>query len=456
MKTKKIIVLTMVAVLALVSFVPSTFSWYTHNASLEGNKINYSDNLPVSIKSAANTISMTTYESDANGVATSNIVSGGISIAADETTKKAVKYYKTVFTNTGNNDVMVDFETTNMPNDADFYIGTFSPTLNEKAYASRPVRTKISDTTVRVYFKTHSQMTSYWGKDSGRLKVETDKYDSNGTKAGAGWEAGSTNQKNDNNGTNNDINLSYKVGDKEYQVKMAKCANTESGDTITNTTNVYYYDIPSNTEKFFFFNHWYLRSASNREWNRTIDITDLTAGRLYYLTNGVVDGQYKEYAVRDVNKNLVALNQYYTNVRMSKGSNVYADISLKKDSEDESFIPDYYGQSISYNVISNTPVTENTTVATINRDGLITPLNYGSATIRTTITGVFGDTKTVDTTVDIPQSISQLPIIKNIRVPAQGATNSEGKAANKVEVDWYAINKSATETMTTGSLYFTI
>ena len=367
-----------------------------------------------------------------------------------------MKYYKTVFENTGNNDVMVDFETTNMPNDADFYIGTFSPTLNEKAYASRPVRTKISDTTVRVYFKTHSQMTSYWGEDNGRLKVETDKYDINGTKAGAGWEAGSNNQKNDNNGTNNDINLSYKVGDKEYQVKMAKCANTESGDTITNTTNVYYYDIPSNTEKFFFFNHWYLRSASNREWNRTIDITDLTAGRLYYLTNGVVDGQYKEYAVRDVNKNLVALNQYYTNVRMSKGSNVYADISLKKDSEDESFIPDYYGQSISYNVISDTPVTENTNVATINRDGLITPLNYGSATIRTTITGVFGDTKTVYTTVDIPQSISQLPIIKNIRVPAQGATNSEGKAANKVEVDWYAINKSANETMTTSSLYFTI
>lgn len=436
--TKKLFMLMLVGVLAVVSFVPSTFSWYNHNQSEEGNKLQYTGDVPVSIKSAANTIKMTTVESDANGNAGTTAVNA-INIPADST-GQAMKYYKTTFENTGSNDVYVDLETTAMPNNADFYIGTVNPTLNEKAYASRAVRTKVSDNTVRVYFKPHTNMASYWSVDNGRLKPESGTYNTNGTIVAAGWEAGSSNQASDSNGTNNDINLSYTVDGKEYQVKMEKCPNADTNWSSTGT-KVYYYDIPSNAEKFFFFNHWYLRSNSNREWNRTIDITNLTAGRLYYLTDNKVDDKWKEYAVKAVDANLVAVNQYYTSVRMSLGNSVFADISLKKESntDDEDFIPEYYGASIAYK-------SNNTSIATINKDGVITPVAQGSTTITTTVTGKFGDTYPVTTNVDIPSNIAQVPIIKNVRVPA-------GK---KVDVDWYAVNRSSDKAMTTTSLFFTI
>lgn len=456
MKTiKKLALVAMAAVLATVSFVPSTFSWYTHSDKSEGSKIRYTGELPVSIKSGANTVTMKTVESDADGNAGTTQVDT-ISIPADTVTFQAMKYYRTTFTNTGTNDVFVDLETSDLPNNADFYIGTVSPTLNEKAYASRPVRTKVSDTTVRVYFKPHTDMSSYWSVDNGRLKPESGTYNvTNGQVIAAGWEAGSSNQTNDNSGTTNDINLSYTVDGKEYQVKMSKCVKNSSDSVDTNWsstgTRVYYYDIPTNADKFFFFNHWYLKSGTNREWNRTIDITDLSPGKLYYLTNNKVDDKWKEYAVKTVDTNLVAVNQYYSFVRMSLGASVFADISLKKESanDDEDFVPEYYGATISYQ-------SSDTSKATVSKDGVITPIatttNNSNVdtpiTITTTITGTFGDSRQIATSVSIPKSISQVPIIKNVKVPA----------GESVDVDWYAINRSnkSDATMSTSSIFFTI
>ena len=465
--SRKLLVLSMAAVLAAVSFIPSTFSWYTHNGESQGNKINYvRDDLPVSVKSAANTVTATTYIADQNGIATSEVVSGGLSVAPDAITHQAVKYYKTVFENTGSNDVMIDFETNHLKNNSDFVFGTVSTVVNEKVFASRAVRSKVTNNTVRIYFKTNSSMSSYWSKNNGSLVREKGTYlpdstthmpsdntqqDTEGTQAGGSVQTGSS-------GTNNDINLSYTVNGKEVQVKMEKCSKADTStdyNVITNSntgSNVYFYDIPSSTTSFFFFNHWYLRSTTNREWNRTKNITDVTQGKLYYLTGNTADGNYKEYLAKPVDTDLVALNQYYNNVRMSIGSSVFADIGLKKtsDTADENFVPDYYGSKISY-------TSANTSNVTVSSFGLVTPLRSGTATnITTTIEGKFGDTKTVTTKVDIPEYISEIPIIKNLRVPAQGTTTPEGKAANRVEVDWYVINKSATDTLTTDALYCTI
>lgn len=447
--TKKLIVLTMVAILAVVSFVPATFSWYLHSGELEGKLIRYSDNLPISIKSGSGTISMQTYEADANGIAGSDTVTG-ISVAPDSSTQKAVKYYKTVFTNSGNNDVYLDFETNNLANNADFVIGTLSPTLNEKAYASRPVRTKVTNDTVRIYFKPNTNMSSYWSVDNGRLLRETGTYMPDGTTPSSTADAGSSAQTSSSTGTTNDINLSYTAGGKEVQVMMSKCPTADSNWSSTGT-KVYYYDIPSSTTSFYFFNHWYLRSSSNREWNRTLDITDTTQGKLYYMTNNSIDGKYKEYKAKDVDTNLVALNQYYSKVRLSMGASSHADIGLKKDSdtEDPDFVPEYYGSSITY-------TSANTGIATVNKDGLVTPVAAGSTTITTKVTGRFGDYKEVTTTIDIPTNISEVPIIQNLHLGAQGTTNEKGGPGNRVVVDWYVINRSASATMTTSSLYFTL
>ncbi len=430
--TKKLFAGMMIGVLAAVSFIPPTFSWYSHNQSAEGNNIRYVDNLDVSIKSAESEVTMQTFQCDANGVVTAGAspLTGGVSV-----NPKSTLYYKTTLENTGENDVMVDLETADLPNNADFLLGTFEPTLNEKAYASRPVRTKVSHDKVRVYFKTNTTHASYWGTYDPDNFYPAKPVDSN-------------------NGTKNDFNIAYVVGTTTTLDKMTQCTTTDPvNDGEGNRTDVYYYDLPSNASSFFFFNHWYLCSSSNTEWNRTIDITDLSAGKLYYLTGGSVDGKWKEYNVRSVDNTLVAVNSYYKSVRMSMGTGVSADISLKKDGDGDDFIPDYFGSTVSYS--SDKPA-----VASVNKDGVITPKGYTTeddedhpVTITTTITGRYGDTETVTTSVSIPANIAQVPIIKNVRVP-------HGKT---VDVYWYARNNSApaenqqdNKVMTTSSLYITI
>lgn len=446
MKTiKKLSVIAFVLILTTICCsIPSTFSWYSHNADAEGKKINYHDNLPVSIKSddtsGLGLVSVKTYTSDENGVATTNEVTA-INVPKNVSKPNVIQYYKTVMTNSGSNDVMVDFNVKALPNNADFYIGTTSPTVNQKAYASRPIRTKTAYDKVRVYFKPHDDMLSYWAVDDGSLDVE--------------HEVGSSNE------TTNDINIAYKVNGTETKAMMTKCTNedTDTSGSVTTTglvsKKVYWFDLPSNTESFYFFNHWYQKSDSNREWNRTIDITDLTAGKMYYLTGGKVDEKYKEYAVKSVNTNLVAVNSRYTYVRMSLGNSVFADIGLKKTKDnDEDFVPDYYGSTINYTVTSQTPASndpEKSTVISVNRDGLITPVNSGKATITTKITGVFGDEQTLTTDVDIPESITEVPVITNVKIPAAASGD-----ISRVEIDWYAINKSTKDDLTTGNLFFTI
>lgn len=412
--SKKLLMAAALSAMVLLSCVPATFSWYSHSKEYNGTKLNVSeDNFPVSVKSAADCVSYATYISNEKGEATSTAAN-----SINVTPAEKVKYYKTTFTNSGTNDVMVDLETLNLPNNADFSIGTVSPTINEKAYASRAVRNKVSDTTVRVYFKTHSSHNAYWGNYTSDFYPER--------------AVGSS------NGTTNDFNLAYTVGTTETLVRMNKCSGTDSTNDGTNRTDVYYYDVPSNASSFYFFNHWYLCAATDRNWNRTTDITDLSAGKLYYLNGGSVDGQWKDYTVRAVDTDLVAVNQYYSSVRMSHGTGVFSDITLHKTGDDENFIPEYYGSSIAYS-------SSNTTVAQVNQDGIITPVGYGTATITTTITGKYGDTRQVTTTLEIPQQISHVPIIKNVRVPA----------GESVAVDWYALNKSTEDTMTTTAFLFT-
>lgn len=433
---KNTFVILLAVLLIVVCFVSTTFSWYSHNGEEEGKSIHYADNYELSIKTA--NISAETLVCDKNGIVSNETPIETVSVATH-----SVTYLKTTLHNPGSNDVIADLETLNLPNNADFSIGTYLPTINEKAFASRAVRTKANDDRVRVYFKTNSTMSSYWAKDDGRLIPDEGTYNESLTPAQTTAAPGSSAQTNDQSGTNNDINLSYTVGGKEVQVMMLCCPIEEDNDSSTNTRKVYYYDIPSNSESFYFFNHWYLRSSTNREWNRTLSITDLSAGKLYYLTGKSIDGKEKEYKAREVDDSLVALNSYYKNVRMSTGESVTADIGLKKDNdtEDEAFVPDYFGKSIAYSIKP-----ESGNAVSVNKDGLLMPKGFGSAVVETTITGKFGDTRKVETAVDIPNRIEQVPIIKNVRIPA-------GKT---VDVYWYARNNSNSASLSTTSIIVTL
>lgn len=416
--TKKAVIFGMAALMAACSLIPPTYSWYTHKQNTNGDSIHYERaDLPVSVKSAAGVLESKTYECDVKGVVAEN-ASEVTSVRVDaQSDGKAVKYYKTTFTNNGANDLYVDFEAGGLKNNADYYIGTTSPTVNEKAFASRAARTKKSNATTRVYFRTTNSFNPFWTNYIG--DDVTAAYDSTLT---------------------NDFNIAYRLSgaNEDTYAKLKRCDGT-AYDSNNAEATVFYYDVPSNAEYFFFFNHYYIVSDSNKEWNSTINITDLTQGKLYYLTGGKVDEKWKEYKTESIDTDLVALNQYYDSVRMSEGSGVFADISLKKTSTDEDFIPEYYGATITY-------TSSNTSVASVTRDGIISPGTAGTAVITTKITGKYGDSVSVETTVSIPEKIDQIPIMKNIKVPADGSKDENGKdISNTVDIYWYALNKS-TET----------
>ena len=431
MKTKKLVVLTLAMLMAAMTLIPSTFSWYSHSATASGNLMKYTkSSLPVSMKTAANSVSVSTKLADQNAVESGDALTS-FSVAAN-----SIQYYVTTLTNTGSNDVYLDLQLGTLPNSADVRVGTNSPVVNQKAYASRAARTKKSSNTVRVYFKTHSSMTDYWNQAN--CKAENKTLDTS--------NVGSSNT------TTSDMNIAYSVDGDEQYYRLERCPNTDA-TTYGGTDRIFYYDVPSNAEYFYFFNHWYFKSASNREWNRTINISDLTAGKLYYLNGEKVDNKYKAYTARPVDDTLLAVMESYDTVRMSLGSNVTADISLKKESEneDDEFTPDYYGASITYS-------SGDTSKCTVNSDGLISPkASTGNTPVRitTTITGKFGDSVSLTTDVTIPTSVDQFPIAQNIKVPCQGTTDSNGAATNTVKVHWYIINNGSSA-VTPGSVFVTI
>lgn len=460
--SKKLMLVLALVLMTLVSCIPATFSWYTHNNNLDGQKLNYTQELPISVKSPSSSVTVSTYEADAYGNYKRDNEDHTISATSiNVTANEKVKYYKTTFTNTGDNDVMVDLETTNLRNNADFYVGTLSPTLNEKAFASRAARTKATYNTVRVYFKSNENFYPYW-------TTYVDTSNSNDSD----YQDKLTYVNFNNTSTfKNDMNVGYRIPGEanDSYLKLTICPNYASNINTLSVNNhsqinnihdntqkeqrinqvktaisstVFYADIPSNAEYFYFFNHYYITASDNKEWNQTVRITDLTGGRLYTMTGSSIEGNYKGHTVT-TDTNLVDVNQYYTNVRMSLGNDVFADISLHKTGEGENFVPDYYGKTITYS--SNKPGK-----ATVSRDGLITPKGYSDTNdptkITTKIVGEYGDYIDLETVVDIPQNIAQVPIIKNVLVPA-------GKS---VDVHWYALNKHSSDTMTTNALFFTL
>ena len=142
MKTKRFFVAAMALLMTTMALVTPTFSWYSHNGSADGNTMKYQEtNLPVSMKTESGSVSISTKAADANGVETGSAISGGISVSAatvvDSKVKPTINYYVTTLTNTGDNDVYLDLELSQLPNNASVSIGTTSPVLNQKVYASR-------------------------------------------------------------------------------------------------------------------------------------------------------------------------------------------------------------------------------------------------------------------------------------------------------------------------------
>lgn len=409
--TKKLLVLCLVALLGLMTMMPSTFSWYDHNGSANGNAFYYSkDKLPVSGSSG---LSVSTVKTDENGEGNTSVSTVNFASASTN-----IQYYKTTFDNTsGTGDVFADLELKNVKRDANVKIGVKSPVINEKSFINS--KTPKAGSYTRVYFQSTEKYNPYW-----------------------------TNRTYSSSSYDMLIRITNGEGT-ETTYKMIACPNgtptSEYMDAASGYSNtwayIYYYDIPVGSTKFYFVNHYYDPNDENKDWNRTPDITDFSPGNLYRLTGKNIDNSYKLYDVKPINNvDFVALNKYYSNVTLSL--NGYIDIGLLKESpsDDDEFTPDYYGTNISYSTTSSN--------LTVNSDGLVTAGNTAAdnQTVTTTITGELGDSYSITTNVNIKSIEPQASVVQNMPV----------KKGEKVEVYWYVINKSSTTGNIATEIFWTV
>ena len=486
--TKKLLVICLIAVMAMVSVMPSTFSWYAHNGtvSYQGNEIEYvpssnrqlkgdgntktfslgtnvtdiksvtingastsaytfnpetgeitfntvpkvnaiidircTHSVPLSLKQSGG-LTMTTYKADKN----SKQIGGEITTFGNIETGKTQRYI-TKIKNNGANAVSVDLGMSNITNDSKVSVGVCSPVINEKSYASRAAVNKVDWDYNVIYFepRTHydwwKQGVNYNAPNSPYFNLQNNivyNFDTN-TVTG-----------------NNDMNLEYQVGATPHQMALQECPNQD------NSYTVYRAFIPTEADSLFFFNHYYVTEDKNMEWNRTPTISDFYEGRTYYLAGTENSNGYnnKDISYHDsFTETNLCVYHYYNTATMSVGKT--ADIGLKKGTKEmlntaEDF--DYLGKSIIYS-------SSNTNIATVSKDGLITAKGSGTATITTTITGEYGDTVELETKVNIPQSISQVPIAQNIKIEAD----------EEAEIIWYVKNSKASGNANFDNIFITV
>ncbi len=412
--TKKLIILCLVAVMGIVAVMPSTFSWYDHNGSQTGDRMDYlRKNLPVS----AGSVTMETkryrmngnevyYDEKGNKEYVGDAINGSVTVQKGNT-----QYFGTTFTNTGTAPTYVNLYLSNFTNDPKNFIGTTAPSLTDKGVSSSVHL--VNKDIVRVYF----QYKTYNGKD---IK---------------NWKDGTA-------------YVVYKtLGSTEYEKKaitksIVPRVNTHAYEILSGKTT-YYVDLEPNTTEFYFAtdaNKGLDVTKLTTAWYRTKTIRNIQSGVGYYLTNSTDDTTFNaSYSTFDI-ENGVSLMTGFDKVYMSPGQRAY--VNLVKQTN-------YTGDSATYSMsAANISVNSNTGLVTANSSW-----NGSGAVITTTITGSLGDTLTYSTIVSKPATLDAATVSMNIEVP--GATTEEGVTTNgTAEVVWYIRNESNNECRF-DSIYYT-
>ncbi len=431
--TKKLLLLCLIAIMAIVAVMPSTFSWYAHNGetNYRGNQMVYEkSDLPLSLKRASG-LTMKTYIADNFGKKNASEVSWSSSATVGNGKKvqpgNTQRYVTTITNNNQEKDVYADLEISKISNNANVFVGTCEPVVNEKSYASRATLEKVDWDYEVIYFEPRDHFE--WWQDY--YAPSSPFCDQN---QGISYSA-------DEIDPVTDMNLEYQVGAEAFPMAMQKCSG---GDTVDEDTfDVYRAIIPTDAGSLFFFNHYYIAENTNIEWNRTPTVNDFAEGRVYYLNGGTNNYNNKDLSYHDsFNGTNICVYNYYKTATMAAGKT--ADLSLKRGNSDmianrESF--DYTGKTISY--ASSLP-----NYISVSKDGLVTAKDNSagrSATITTTIEGEFGDLLQLQTQVSVPSEIEQVPIVQNIKIPA-------GKTVN---ITWYVKNASGSNA-TFDNIFLTI
>lgn len=413
--SRKMTVILLVLVLAIVSLVPATFSWYDHNDKLSGDRMQYTrTDLPVS----EGTVTLTTkkyrtegnrvyYDEKGNKEYQGNALTSG-SVAAGTT-----QYYGTTIKNAGDSPAYVNLYLKQFDNDPNNYIGTIAPSLTYKNISSSVHLA--NKNMIRVYCQFNKA--NNW-KDSGAKLY---------------------------------VVYKTKTGSRDCKEITTKISAGASGSALrtkqaeilgSNITNTYYVDLADDTTEFYFatdgknsgFNTNTL--TVTQPWYRTKTITNVQAETGYYLTGVADDTTFNaQYATFNVPGG-VSVMTYFDTLSIAKGQNAYVTLTNGTN---------YTGSSASYakNNVTGISINQNTGLVTANN-------NFGkggSATITTTITGSLGDEATVNTAVSWPAKLSAATVAMNVLVPAQTqeeqADGTMADVPGTAEIVWYIENKSA-------------
>lgn len=406
--TKKLLVLCLIAVMGVVAVMPSTFSWYAHSGDdhYKGNDIQYQrEDLPLSLQQSGG-ITMKTWTANSYNKKETQLTSNsGFGDIGGNNTQRFITSIK----NNGAKDISVNLEMSKLTNNANIFVGTCDPVVNERSFAARATLEKVDWDYEVIYFEPRNHY-EWWQGYSAPSSPYCDQ------NQGITYAADSITPQ-------TDMNLEYQIGSNSTPMAMEKCPYQDH--VGSNNYDVYRAFVTTEADSLFFFNHYYITENTNLEWNRTPTVNDFAEGRVYYLNGNTNDYNNKDISYHDsFNGSNLCVYYYYKTATMAAGKT--ANLGLSKGTSDmvvnrEEF--DYTGKSISYS-------SSNTSIATVSQDGLVTAKASGTANITTTITGEFGDTVSLVTTVNIPQTINQVPIIQNVKIPAD----------EEVEVTWYVKN----------------
>lgn len=386
---KKIAIISMALVLCICCITPS-FSWYDHNGRNAEyvNAIEYTrTSLPVSGYLSDEKLSMTTYK---GRLATDGEVSYDETTAVTdikaEGSADGKEYkttcYKSVIKNISAKDVRVGLylETAEFGSGGDSVCyGTSDPiwrritadSMNTKMKAE-----KVSAGTMRVYYQK-----SVWTE-----------------------------------------NAFYVVAySNDYNHKLYPMA------TCPSDTDLFYADIPSTSTAFFITCEEAV--VPSRTYRRTNEISvsecmlSPTNSKKISLTAGaMVDNKYMQATIGSVSGANIAefVEKLYLSTNSLNDANK-GSVALTSGT-------DYIGSSISY--LSN-----NEDVATVDASGNVVGIKEGTAVITITVTGANGDKCTAETTVNVQNPNTTLPLVQNILVPQGG----------EASVCWYIDNKTTNE-----------
>lgn len=429
--TKKLVVVCLALLLGVVAIMPSTFSWYNHNGSYSGDRMNYTRNdLPVSGGSISAVTKKFYMEKEylqqiknISGGSPDNVyydekgnkLYNGGAIESGSIATGTSQYYGTTFTNTGTAPAYVNLYLGTFKNNKNFYIGTTAPNLTEKGLS--PTVHLANNRIVRVYFQ--------WDK------------------AGNNWT--STNA------------TRYVVCNTPSGKSIKEIPTTnvlENKPALTNVTT-YYVDLEKDTTSFYFATNGKVNAtdtsgfdtstgSTTSTWYRTKTITDVQAGKGYYLTGESDDTTWNAaYTSFEIENGLSVMKQF-DKATMNPGQKAY--VTLNRGIH-------YTGSSATYAVTSGSNISVNANT------GLVTTTDgFDNGVITTTLTSPLGDTKTITTSISKPDTLDFATVATNIKIPGAKTEVVDGERVTtngKAEVVWYVRNRDSNTSCTFSSIYYT-